>query len=148
MIKKKGFTLFELLVSISIIAILTAMATISYGSAQKKARDSKRVQDMLNIQKAEEQIFMLNNANYLGVAPATGGCNAGGAAWTVNGTVILQSPPEDPKTSYATYNYSSCGPNSYCFCAHLEGNTGNSSINNCTGWVNGTGAFYCVINQQ
>ena len=46
--KNKGFTLFELLVSISIIALLTALATISFSSAQKKARDSKRIQDMEN----------------------------------------------------------------------------------------------------
>ena len=33
---KNGFTLFELLVSISIIAILTALAIVSYSSAQKR----------------------------------------------------------------------------------------------------------------
>ena len=148
--KKRGFTLFELLVSISIIGILTALAVVSYGSMQKKARDARRVQDMLNIQKAEEQIFMLNNSNYLGVAPAAGGCIASGASWTVNESVILQAVPEDPKPTYDTYKYNSCGPTTYCICAHLEGSTGNSTSggSGCNTWVNGIGAFYCISNQQ
>ena len=58
--KRKGFTLFELLVSISIIAILTALATVSYSIAQKKARDARRTQDMDAIRKAQELYYSQN----------------------------------------------------------------------------------------
>ena len=46
---KKGFTLIELLIVIAIIAILATLATVSYGNAQAKARDAKRVSDMAQL---------------------------------------------------------------------------------------------------
>ena len=47
-----GFTLIEFLVVISIIAILTAVATVSYTNVQKKSRDGKRKSDLAAIQQA------------------------------------------------------------------------------------------------
>jgi len=51
----KGFTLVELLVTISILAILMTIAMISYGNVQKNARDNKRKSDISTIQSALEQ---------------------------------------------------------------------------------------------
>lgn len=51
---KSGFTLLELLVVIAIIAILIALGTISYSTAQKKSRDAKRHSDLKEIQNALE----------------------------------------------------------------------------------------------
>ena len=145
MIKKKGITLFELLVSISIIGILTALAVVSYGSMQKKARDARRVQDMAAIQKAAEQFYMLNSSKY---CSGTGMTWSAGQTWTINSQVVMQSTPQDPKGLSNPYNYRQCDPLTYCICATLESATGNSSDFNCTGWVAGTGAYYCVNNQQ
>ena len=51
---KKGFTLFELLISISIVGILTALAVVSYSGSQLRARNQRRVEDLNMIQKAAE----------------------------------------------------------------------------------------------
>ena len=138
--KKTGFTLFELLVSISIIAILTAIATVSFSGAQKKARDSKRIQDMNFVQKAAEQYYSFSSYVYP--------INAG--KWTAtNGQVVLDIFPNDPKGVGATaYVYTSAAGASYCACATTEGNIGNSNDTLCTNFVSGTGIYYCVKNQQ
>jgi prepilin-type N-terminal cleavage/methylation domain-containing protein len=143
--KKTGFTLFELLVSISIIAILTALATISYGAMQVKARDARRVQDMQSIQKAEEQYYMIHSAVY------DLGQFATGRQWTdLSGNVIFVFP-SDPKGSAAGWtdysgNAGVSDATKYCACAKLETATGNASDSNCT-WSSG-GSYYCVYSQQ
>lgn len=50
--KKRGFTLIELLVVISIISLLTSIILSSLSDARKKARDSRRAQDMVQIYNA------------------------------------------------------------------------------------------------
>lgn len=54
LIQKAGFTLIELLIVIAIIGLLATLSTISFGEAQKKARDSRRLSDMAQIRKALE----------------------------------------------------------------------------------------------
>lgn len=50
-----GFTLVELLVTITIIAILAAIGLVTYSVALKQGRDSKRQSDLRAIQSALEQ---------------------------------------------------------------------------------------------
>lgn len=133
---KKAFTLFELLVSISIIAILTAIASISYGAAQKKARDSRRIEDMNGIQKAAEMYYGQNSYTYPKNTAAF--INAG----------VLQQWPIDPKgIGYTQYTYNVA--TTYCSCAAMENPSGNSLNITCNfSGVGGTGAYYCVKSQQ
>ena len=51
---KKGFTLMEILIAIAIIAILTAIGIVSYGSINRGARNAKRKSDVGQIQSALE----------------------------------------------------------------------------------------------
>lgn len=131
--------MFELLVTISIIGILMAVAMVSYSSAQRKARDNRRTQDINAIQKAAEQYFAANNYSY----PASEAM-----PWTDSDgtTKILEQWPKDPKNSgsYIYPSFSSAGT-TYCYCAKLEQTTlGNYGDVNCGA---GTG-YYCVRNQQ
>lgn len=137
--KKTGFTLVELLISISIIAILTVIASINFSKAQKTGRDSRRQNDMKTIQNAAEQYYLLNNSSYPSniSMPWTG----------PGGQNILQTFPVDPKTNVA-YSPVSINSTGYCFCAGMENEKGNSSGFNCNDLSKTNGIFFCVMNQQ
>lgn len=140
---RRGFSLFELLVTISIIGILMAVAMVSYSSAQKKARDNRRVQDMNAIQKAAEQRYATNSYVY----PQSTALSE----WrTATGEQIMEVFPTDPKNSGSyIYNYDGtfASGTGYCACALLEDtqNKGNATSTNCTF---GAGNYFCVRNQQ
>jgi len=73
----RGFTLIELLVVIAIIGLLASIVLVSLSSARRKARDSRRVGDLRQIQLALELFFDGN--------PSAGyaeGTQAAGAAYT------------------------------------------------------------------
>lgn len=55
--KQKGFTLIELLIVIAIIGLLATLAIVSLTSAQRKARDTKRVADIKSMQTALELYY-------------------------------------------------------------------------------------------
>lgn len=54
MLKSRGFTLVELLIVVSIIAILTGMLTVNLADARERARDAQRKADLKQIQNALE----------------------------------------------------------------------------------------------
>jgi len=55
--QRRGFTLVELLVVISIIGLLSTLAVVSLNSARQKARDAKRIADVKQIQTAMELYY-------------------------------------------------------------------------------------------
>lgn len=59
----KGFTLIELLIVIAIIGLLATLAIVSLTSAQRRARDTKRVADLKSIQTGLE-LYWNENASY------------------------------------------------------------------------------------
>ena len=143
-----GFTLFELLISISIIGILIAVATTNFTSAQRKARDTKRIQDISAVQKAAEQYYSISNYNY----PA----NSSPASWVgPGGQTVLENFPVDPKgVGYTQYQYtpfpaSGVGVTSYFVCAAVESrDNGNAVLSGGTIAVGGTGPYFCIKSQQ
>ncbi|MDD4937699.1 MAG: type II secretion system protein [Candidatus Shapirobacteria bacterium] len=146
MIKNEnGFTLVELLVSISIIAILTVLASISYSNAQKNGRDQRRIEDLKAIQNAAEQYYLLSGGSYL----AAGNYSSGASSWKFNTQIVLQKYPKDPKgVEYSVAPNPITSVNGgYCVCATME-NVKNANSNNlCGDFVNVTDQF-CVKNQQ
>lgn len=104
---KKGFTLIELMVSIAIIGILTAIITTNFTSSKAKSRDAKRVSDLAQIQLALSLYFDKFNS-YPEVGP-NGNSNAGGvtsggtAPHNVAFTNYIAVIPRDPNGTVYPY---------------------------------------------
>lgn len=94
---KKGFTLIEILVVMGIIAILLTLGTASYATAQKKARDTKRKQDLQDVQNAVEQYYSICGFHY--PIDSTGGLPkdlTGSIACADPATTLIATVPSDP----------------------------------------------------
>lgn len=61
--KNKGFTFIEILVVVTIIAMLVMVAAVSYGSINKRSRDAKRKSDIEQIRSALE-MYRADNGYY------------------------------------------------------------------------------------
>jgi prepilin-type N-terminal cleavage/methylation domain-containing protein len=129
-----GFTLFELLVSISIIGILVALGTVAYSNAQRKARDARRRQDLKGMQTVLEQYYSANNYLY----PDDVAC-----------------PPissfVDPKQE--TYPYvKTCATFGYVVCARMEDGSGTySGVTRCASdpcTAESGSTHHCLFNLQ
>lgn len=116
--KSKAFTLVELLVVISIIGTLTAIAIGSTAVARAKARDTRRIGDMKEIQIGLALYYDVNK-----MYPST---IATGTPLTSEG--YLPSIPTDPQTNLS-YEYLSTFPyKSYCLGVTLESTIPSDSV--------------------
>lgn len=140
---KKGFSLIELLVVISIIGILVAIGMASYTNIQQKARDSARRSDVQAIAQALEQYFADSDSqSYALIVPNT--C-ATALSDYFNGAF-----PSDPKTQASYSCVVSTTGDEFLVCADLEAGGGNATPPDNAGdpyTFGGTTAF-CVANRQ
>lgn len=121
--KRQGFTLIELLVVIAIIGLLSTLAVVALGSARVKARDSKRLSDLKQLQTALELYYTDQNAYPTGSAIGLGVGNyacLNSSGWAATGctSAYMEQVPKDPQTG--TYTYTSA-TSSYSISATLEG---------------------------
>lgn len=145
---KKGFTLVELLISITIISILTVLGFSAYAYFQKSARDAKRQSDVKFIQSALEQFhadqhyYPLQDSGSCPSAP-DGHLRINCPLTSPDGKkAYLTKVPADPKTQNSQYSYQVFGNNcdgtnpqnctTYCLWAQLEGTIQVSSDTNCS----------------
>ena len=125
---KKGFTLIEVLVAVTIIAVLISIGVVSYGSVNRRSRDAKRKGDMEQLRSALE-MYRADNSYYP---------NAGSGSWAntsglspVLVSTYLPAIPFDPKSTQ-TYRYKATnltGGNyyGYCMSAFLESENPNDT---------------------
>jgi prepilin-type N-terminal cleavage/methylation domain-containing protein len=75
---RRGFSLIELMVAITILAIISSIGFVAYGQVQKKARDTKRKQDLRSIRVMLE-LYKQNKQGYpLAATPVN---SSSGESW-------------------------------------------------------------------
>jgi len=109
--ENKGFTLIEILVVMTIIAVLIGVGLVSYQGPRKSSRDAKRKADLEQIRSALE-IYRTDCKEY----PANKARLSNGNS--CNGSIYMAEVPKDPGS--CSYSYSFVSANSYILCASLE----------------------------
>jgi len=104
MINKKNpaFTLIEVLVAVTIIAVLTAIGVVSYASANRNSRDAKRLSDVEQIRAALE-MYRADCGTYPGTISFGESLTSSCTGATIT---YMQTVPQDPKSPTRSYDYS------------------------------------------
>lgn len=117
---KRGFSLLEILVSITIIAVLTAIGIVSYASVNKRSRDVKRKSDLEQVRSALE-MYRADNGAYPNIG--SGFLDAQGLETDLVDSGYMPQVPDDPGSS-GNYYYDAVDTggvySAYCICADLE----------------------------
>lgn len=143
---KRGFTLIEILVVITIIGLMATVSTITYISLTKSSRDTRRKADLEQIRAALEQYRSANvtyptNATFQGAV----GCSVStGLSDPAPGTgVYLSNAPEDPRCTTYRYYYNFVSASDYTLGAFLEGVSSTCATGG-TACGTGVACNYCV----
>jgi type IV fimbrial biogenesis protein FimT len=92
----KGFTLIELMVTLSVAGILLAMAVPAFSSFVQNDRDVGQVNSLAeSFNYARSEAVKRNSASGIIVCPSTDGQTCGGTAWA-GGWIVLNSNAADP----------------------------------------------------
>jgi len=123
--RKKGLTLIELLIVVSILSILIGLLLPNLNDVRKQARDKRRKADVAAIRQALELYKMdhtppsyptLNDPQMILITPGT--------AWTENSITYMNKFPADPLHSSSpdpySYYYTYIDANTYYIGACLE----------------------------
>ena len=112
--KKIGFTMIELLVSATIIAILSAIGLVSFRAANMKARNGKRMADLQQVRAALE-IYRSDYPTYPNVGVTGDLVNIAGIGPYMSSATVI-----DPKSDM-DYVYNPVADGStYEICATME----------------------------
>ena len=127
--QRRGFTLIELLVVMTIIGLISGIATVDYSSSRMRARNGRRLEDMDSLRTAME-LYYGDHESYPGDKTADpGGLVLGkdgakvlssvGFSATASGTLYLQNVPFNPLGGGSDYLYYSLNNDgSHCILAN------------------------------
>lgn len=146
---QKGFTLVELLVVITIIAVLSVVGITVYGNIQTRARDARRTVEIDSVAKAMEINYGRFVANsYSRFCQITAGPTYDCSQW-FSGTAV----PQDPHSPKRIYHW--CDPTETVnnpVCASAGNGLGNNAPDGRADWMVcaslEAGGKYCKKNQQ
>src|SRR3989338_6549912 len=113
---KKGYTLVELMVAISIIALLFAAGVASYGKASQRSRDAKRKSDVEQLRSALE-MYRADNSKY---PPTSDVWQDISTPLNVLVPSFIPELPTDPQGFSYEYQAPADPATTYCITAFLE----------------------------
>lgn len=96
---KKAFSFIELIVVVTIIAVLSMVGVVSYGSINKKSRDSRRISDLEKMRLALESMRQVGTTYPLAISGSPTGLSPN----------FIQALPKDPKNGTYFYTQLSSG---------------------------------------
>lgn len=115
---KRGFTVVELLVVISIIALLSSLVFVQFQTARIRARDAEREEKIKTLQNALA-IYVINKHNYPLYSGALTGSDAASIA-LLNSDVIPEIPLDPLNAGNFRYIYESTDGYTYLLTYYLE----------------------------
>lgn len=104
--QEMGFTLIELLVVIAIIGLLASIVVASFGTAQSKARDARRMEDVQTLQKALA-LYQITGGTYPIATATTTLTGADSVSVGLTNAGAISTIPKDPLSPQYDYSYSS-----------------------------------------
>lgn len=119
---RKGFTLIELVISITIISILASFLMSNFVGVRQRSRDGQRKSDLKQIQSALEQ-YRADNSSYPNALPSCGN------SFEQNTTTYMSKLPCDP-VSKESYIYSSTGLTYFIYACLENGSDQNKDSTN------------------
>lgn len=126
---KKNFTLIEILVVATVIALLSSIITFSYSQLTKESRNNRRKTDLEQLRAALE-MYRSNNDVY-----------PNNLSNLTSPTIYIQSIPTDPRSPTYNYNYTRISNTDYVLGAYLEGVVSSCNTTISCGRVN---CNYCL----
>jgi len=129
----KGFSLIEILVVVTIIALLAAGAVVTYSQLTKQSRDARRKTDLEQVRAALEMYKSNSATNTYPIGD-----------WSALPAALAGNPkyigvmPSDPKSSFSYYYISAAGTD-YTLAAQFEVGGTNCVVGQC-----GANCNYCL----
>ena len=150
LVKKRGFTLIEILVVVAVISVLSAIVLVAINPIKtlSRTRDNNRKLNLRSIQGVLEMYYGQNRFYPTYAASYTSGSLTFGAQLDYGGVVYQKVIPQDPTPGWG-YCYNRPTASTYVMCAAVE-DTGSisvpSGVTSCNPTGTGKVGDYCLTN--
>lgn len=131
---KRGFTIIELLVVMAVIAILASIMFVTFSTLQAKSRDTRRMEDLRELQKALG-IYYIEGNQFPIAASETDINGTDPVSTTLINSGAISGISGDPVSPTYDYTYQTSGPGSYTITFCLETDSIPKYIQGCTNTI-------------
>ncbi len=116
----RGFSLFEILIVMGLLALITTIGALSFSNVRSRAEDARRKTDIEEIRSALEQYKSNNNKYPTPIATITMGLPFGTTGLTDTTNTYMNKIPQDPKFPSRSYYYYSADGTDYILKTQLN----------------------------